>query len=94
MRRFGLVKTLKAVGHRAIILFFTVFAVFPFYWMLITTFKQNADLYVGATNVQHNPFIFNLPPTLDHLKYLFAKTLYPTWLLNTLSVGLVVELLP
>jgi multiple sugar transport system permease protein len=90
MRRSGLVKTLKAVSHRAIVLFFTAFAVFPFYWMLITTFKQNPDLYVGATNIQHNPFIFNLPPTLDHLKYLFAKTLYPTWLLNTLSVGLVV----
>ncbi len=63
---------------------------FPFYWMLITTFKQNADLYVGATNVQHNPFIFNLPPTLEHLKYLFERTLYSTWLLNTLAVGVAV----
>src|SRR5512147_1454332 len=58
--------------------------------MLITTFKQNADLYVGATNVQHNPFIFNLPPTLEHLKYLFERTLYSTWLLNTLMVGVAV----
>ena len=42
------------------------------------------DLYVGATNVTHNPFIFNLPPTLDHLRILFGTTLYPTWLFNTL----------
>jgi multiple sugar transport system permease protein len=80
----------QALGHRGIILLFTAFAVFPFYWMFITAFKQNPDLYVGATNVQHNPFVFNLPPTLDHLKYLFAQTLYTRWLLNTLSVGVVV----
>jgi multiple sugar transport system permease protein len=77
-------------GHRAIILFFTIFAVFPFYWMVVTSFKQNADLYVGATNTAHNPFIFNRPPTLTHLRTLFDATLYPTWLFNTLFVGLVV----
>ena len=90
MRRSGVRQALKAVGHRALVVCFTAFAVFPFYWMLITTFKQNADLYVGATNVQHDPFIFNLPPTLEHLTYLFEKTLYSTWLLNTLTVGVVV----
>ena len=37
-----------AVIHRATILFFLAFAVFPFYWMVVTSFKQNADLYVGA----------------------------------------------
>ena len=83
----------RAVGtvvHRATILFFLAFAVFPFYWMVVTSFKQNADLYVGATNVAHNPFIFNLPPTLDHLRILFGQTLYLTWLRNTLVVGFVV----
>jgi multiple sugar transport system permease protein len=78
---------LATVGHRATVLFFTAFAAFPFYWMLITTFKQNRDLYVGATNADHNPFIFNAPPTLDNLRILFNLTLYPTWLLNTLLVG-------
>src|SRR5262245_39786409 len=79
--------------HRTTILAFVIFAVFPFYWMAVTTFKQNADLYVGATNVKHNPFIFNRAPTLDHLRILFGQTLYPTWLLNTLLVGVVVVLL-
>ncbi len=78
------------VGHRILILGFITFAVFPFYWMVVTTFKQNADLYVGATNVQHNPFIFNRPPTLEHLRTLFGQTLYTTWLFNTLWVGVVV----
>jgi multiple sugar transport system permease protein len=90
MRRSGLRRAAAAVGHRAIILAFTLFAIFPFYWMVVTAFKQNADLYVGATDVSHNPFIFNQAPTLDHLRILFGATLYPTWLFNTLLVGVVV----
>jgi multiple sugar transport system permease protein len=82
----------SAVVHRLTIVAFVAFAVFPFYWMVITTFKQNADLYVGATNTKHNPFIFNRPPTLEHLATLFGQTLYPTWLFNTLFVGVVVVL--
>jgi len=78
------------LGHRVLILFFVVFAVFPFYWMVVTTFKQNADLYVGASNTAHNPFLFNRPPTLEHLATLFGQTLYSTWLFNTLFVGLIV----
>jgi len=77
-------------AHRAVILLFTLFALFPFYWMVVTAFKRNSDLYVGATNVAHNPFIFNEPPTLEHLRTLFEQTLYPTWLSNTLLVGLAV----
>jgi multiple sugar transport system permease protein len=81
---------LAVVGHRVLILGFTAFAIFPFYWMLITAFKQNADLYVGASNTAHNPFIFNRPPTLEHLQILFNNTLYLTWLFNTLRVGALV----
>jgi multiple sugar transport system permease protein len=93
MARVSLRKLLAALGHRAVVLLFTAFAVFPFYWMVVTTFKQNSDLYVGATNVAHNPFIFNQPPTLEHLKLLFWSTLYPTWLANTLTVGMLVVMI-
>jgi multiple sugar transport system permease protein len=93
MRRGPLRKALATVGHRITILGFTAFAIFPFYWMLITTFKQNSDLYVGASNTAHNPFIFNQPPTLQHLKTLFQSTLYLTWLFNTLWVGAIVVLI-
>ena len=79
-----------ALVHRVTILLFIGFAIFPFYWMVVTSFKQNADLYVGATDTTHNPFIFNRAPTLDHLRTLFGQTLYLTWLSNTLVVGLVV----
>src|SRR5262249_17815796 len=87
MARRGGRRTLTIVGHRALVLGFTLFAAFPFYWMLVTTFKQNSDLYVGATNTAHNPFLFNLPPTLDHLRILFERTLYPLWPANPFLGG-------
>ncbi len=58
----------------------------PFLWGAITMFKQNADLY-RPTN---NPFLFNRPPTLEHLGYLFSKTSFATFAWNTLWVGLLV----
>jgi multiple sugar transport system permease protein len=62
---------------------FTVLLSFPFYWMVIATFKRNIDLY----GMENNPFIFNLPPTLDNLKLLFNETRFLTWLANTAIVG-------
>jgi multiple sugar transport system permease protein len=90
MPRSSVRRVATALGHRLIILGFTAFAVFPFYWMVVTTFKQNSDLYVGATNTAHNPFIFNRAPTLEHLRTLFEQTLYLTWVANTLLVGALV----
>lgn len=65
---------------------FTVLLAFPFYWMVIATFKQNIDLY----GMENNPFIFNLPPTLDNLRLLFSQTRFVLWLWNTLKVGTIV----
>lgn len=73
-------------GHVAIVAAFTTFCAFPFYWMVITTFKQNRDLI----DTTHNPFLFNSPPTLRHLKVLFYDTQFGEWVLNTLLVGLAV----
>jgi ABC-type glycerol-3-phosphate transport system permease component len=38
----------KAV-HAAVLVFFVTFLAFPFYWMLITAFKANQDLYNTQT---------------------------------------------
>jgi multiple sugar transport system permease protein len=65
---------------------FVVLLAFPFYWMVIATFKQNVDLY----NVENNPFIFNMKPTLEHLRLLFMETRYVRWLFNTALVGALV----
>ena len=65
---------------------FVVLAAFPFYWMLITAFKTNADLY----NLNNIPFWFTQPPTLDHFRYLFEETMFGRWLLNSLVIGVCV----
>lgn len=72
--------------HAGVLVFFTAFSAFPFYWMLVTTFKTTSDLL----KYSNNPFIYNEPPTLEHLRVLFFDTLYLRWLGNTLFVGLVV----
>ena len=72
--------------HTAVLVFFTVFSAFPFYWMLITSFKTTRDLLTRA----NNPFIYNETPTLENLRVLFFDTLYVRWLGNTLFVGAVV----
>ncbi len=77
---------MKRAALYAAALAFTVFAGFPFYWMVVTAFKQNRDLYVGASDLSHVPWIFNDPPTLDHMRLLLGQTEFPRWVLNTLLV--------
>jgi multiple sugar transport system permease protein len=79
-------KILKEAGFWALLSVFIIFAAFPVYWMVITAFKQVNDLY----NLQNNPFIFNLAPTLEQVQYLIDKTQYVAWVRNTLEVGLLV----
>ncbi len=62
---------------------FVLFAAFPVYWMFVTAFKQVNDLY----NLDNNPILFNLGPTLDQVRYLIDKTPYVTWVINTAEVG-------
>jgi multiple sugar transport system permease protein len=65
---------------------FTGFAAFPFFWMLITMFKQTTDLL----DPNHNPFVYHAPATLENLRVLFGDTLFLQWVLNTLLVGVAV----
>ena len=45
------------------------------------------------TRPQNNPFIYNVPPTLNHLKLLFFETNYPIFLRNSLVIGILVVLI-
>jgi multiple sugar transport system permease protein len=62
---------------------------FPFYWMVITAFKRDSDLY----NLTTAPFWFKEPPTLAHVKLLLDGTLFTTWLQNSLVIGALVVLI-
>jgi multiple sugar transport system permease protein len=82
----ALTRSLRETAFFFGVAFFVILAAFPFYWMVITAFKQNSDLY----DVSNIPFWFNEPPTLEHLVYLFKETLFARWLLNSLIIGLCV----
>ena len=73
-------------GFAATLAFLVTFAAFPFYWMIITTFKRDGDLY----NLESNPFWFNQPPTLEHINLLFTQTAFLRWIGNSLFIGVVV----
>jgi multiple sugar transport system permease protein len=82
----------RAIGRGALYLSaagFTFFAAFPFVWMGITAFKRILDLY----NIHNNPFLFNLPPTLENMQLLFRETLFTRWLMNTAFVGALVVII-
>jgi multiple sugar transport system permease protein len=76
----------KEGGFYTAVAFFVILSAFPFYWMLITAFKTNSDLY----DVSNIPFWFNEAPTLAHFRYLFEQTLFARWLLNSLIIGVCV----
>ena len=61
---------------------FIFFALFPFYWMLISSFKANPELYSLKAN---RLWIAN--PTLDQFRDLFAKTAIIQWLWNSFFVS-------
>lgn len=61
---------------------FMAFLLFPFYWMLITSLKPDAELY----NLQVNPLWIHAP-TLDHFRQLLLHTHFPRWLWNTMLVS-------
>ncbi len=74
------------VGLYGLVLAFTGLAAFPFVWAVITAFKRNQDLY----DRDNNPFLFNLDPTLEHVDLLLSGTAFPTFVRNTLLVGVLV----
>jgi len=68
---------------------FVVIALFPVFWMAITAFKEDADLY----RMGQVPFWFHLPPTLKNFRILFSHTYFSTWLVNTVLLSACVVLI-
>src|SRR5262249_30809535 len=61
------------------------FVMFPFYFMAVTSFKSNAELY----NLKSIPFWIQSGITMDHYALLFQKTDFVTWMKNSLLVSVV-----
>jgi multiple sugar transport system permease protein len=64
---------------------FVAFAVFPFYYMVITSLKKDAELY----NLQSVPFLIQTGMITDHYRYLFFRTEFLTWMTNSLIISVV-----
>ena len=63
---------------------FLVFTLFPFYWMVITSLKPNAELYSRRVSPM---IVYN--PTLKHFVDLLEETNFLTWTWNTFDVAVV-----
>ena len=61
---------------------FLIFLLFPFYWMLIVSFKPTTDLF----DLSLNPFWIQ-HFTMDNYIYLFQETDFPIWAKNTIIVS-------
>ncbi len=85
-RRFRMLK--KVVGVYLPLAAFLLFALFPFYWMLISSFKANPELY----NLRANR-LWIAHPTLDQFRDLFAKTEILRWMFNSFFVSFLTALI-
>jgi multiple sugar transport system permease protein len=65
---------------------FAIVLAFPFYWMVITAFKNTTELY----RLDRVPFWWHDGLTDDNVRNLFEQTPYATWLRNTVLIGIVV----
>ena len=64
---------------------FVAFALFPFYYMIITSLKKDAELY----NLTSIPFLIQSGVITDHYRYLFFRTEFFTWMKNSLIISVV-----
>ena len=62
---------------------FVFFALFPFYFMVITSFKSNAELY----SLKSIPLWIQNGVIIDHYRYLFGRTEFLTWIGNSLIIS-------
>jgi multiple sugar transport system permease protein len=72
-------------------LLFLVFVLLPFYWMAITSFKQDRNIF----DPKANPFWFNMAPTLKHYINLINpdKTDFLIWMQNSFMVAALVTII-
>src|SRR6266850_4677015 len=80
----------SAWRHRAfsyaIVVPFAILLAFPFFWMAVTSFKPEAQVYDPTK-------VWNFHPTLANYGFLFHHTGYLRWLRNSSFVGIVVVLI-
>lgn len=79
-------RQLRKLGFYTAVVLLVLFAVLPIAYAVITVFKKESELFNPASN----PFIYEQGATLDHLVFLFGNTQFPTFLWNSLVIGVLV----
>ena len=67
---------------------FILFTLFPFYWMAVTAFRPDPELYRSWRAANATPF-WTLEPTVEHFQGLLASTEFLQWLWNTMMIATV-----
>jgi multiple sugar transport system permease protein len=70
----------------SIVIPISIVLVFPFFWMLVTSFKRQDQIFDPKRT-------WNFDPTFDGWKFLFQQTKYLTWIGNTALIGGIVVLI-
>jgi len=71
---------------------FIVFTLFPFYWMGVTAFRPDPELYRSWRAANATPF-WTLDPTIEHFQGLLASTEFLQWLWNTMLIAMVATII-
>jgi len=71
---------------------FILFTLFPFYWMAVTAFRPDPELYRSWRATNATPF-WTLDPTIEHFQGLLASTEFLQWLWNTMLIATVSTLI-
>ncbi len=67
---------------------FILFTLFPFYWMAVTAFRPDPELYRSWRAANATPF-WTLEPTLEHFTGLLEGSEFLQWLWNTMLIAIV-----
>ncbi|MEJ2166732.1 MAG: carbohydrate ABC transporter permease [Desulfobacterales bacterium] len=88
-RSLSLQKKRKITYSYLALIPFLVFFLFPLYWMLLTSFKQDSEI----SSLKGIPLIINSMPTLAHYKFILFETRYVRWFWNTLQISVIVTVI-
>ena len=74
----------RSIVVGTLIVLSVIVTLFPFYFMTVTAFKPDSGIYGAGANPLAIPI-----PTLDHFVFLFTKTAFGNWMINSALIATV-----
>ncbi|MFB4202755.1 Inner membrane ABC transporter permease protein YcjP [wastewater metagenome] len=76
----------RKTGFYTAVVLLVLFSILPIAYAVLTIFKKESELFDPGSN----PFLYEQGATLKHLVFLFTGTPFPTFLWNSLVIGVFV----